>query len=428
MKTKHLLLGGTLALVLGMVGCEVTSEKIQTWKQTVKGAAKIRAALRDEGQKPEIRVEAANALCEMGLFVPLTEDLKTLKPDQHKQILDTLTRRLLAQMQGSNPGSTTRVQVQAKDALFSLRDLIDPAQRKSVDDSVTRWLLGDWAKRGSGEHSSEKIITTLGAAAGPALADAVGKGTALVVIATLLRQVGTQQDRDAAAEKMVAIAAKQTPPQVQTFHAMGKVGSLKAVRYLDQVAQKGEFQQRVWALRALALFPHPSVIPTAQAVAADATLKDDKALLRDEAFTVLEKISDPKSLEALLTFLDDKEDTVRFRATEAILGGFGAGGLTKLLEGLPSSYTYKKEDLVDFIEKDIQELGKAALPALRVALESKNWVARLVAARVLGRIGTKQDVTALEKLGSDSTKLRGWEGGATVGSEALGAAKQLKDR
>jgi hypothetical protein len=408
--------------------CEVTSEKIQSWKQTVKGAAKIRAALRDQAQKLPIRVEAAEALCEMGLFAPLADDIKALTPGDRKKVMETLSKRLIAKMEGSNPGATTRIQIQAKDALFSLREMAEPAQRKTMEEKVVRWLLADWQKRSAGEHSADKVMTGIGAAAGLVLAETIGQGTPVVVSATMLRKVGSQQHRDEAARKLVELAARQKPPQVQTFHALGKVGSLVAVKYLEQVAQKGEFQKRVWALRALALFPHPSVIGTMKGIASDDSLKDDEALLRDEAFTVLEKIDDEQALVALSGFLDNKEETVRYRAAEAILGGFGARGLTKLLEGLSSRYTYQKEDLVDFIEKDIQQLGTNALPPLRRALSSKSWVARLIAVRMLGRIGSKQDVTALEKLGSDSTKLKGWEGGATVGSEAMAAAKLLKSR
>jgi HEAT repeat protein len=437
MKTKLFLRDGTqafavaLAVILALftlVSCEVTSEKIQTWKKTIKGAAKIRAALRDQDQTLPIRVEAAEALCEMGLFVQLAEDVKALTPGDRKTVMETLSKRLVGKMEGSNPGATTRIQIQAKDALYSLREMAEGPERKTVEEKVVRWLLADWQKRSSGEHSSDKVITGIGAAAGPVLAGTIGQGTPVVVSATMLRKVGSQQDRDAAAQKLVELAAKQKPPQVTTFHALGKVGSLTAVKYLEQVAHKGEFQKRVWALRALALFPHVSVIDTVKAIAGDASLKDDQALLRDEAFTVLEKIDDEHALLALTGFLNDKEETVRYRASEAILGGFGAKGLTKLLEGLPSRYTYQKEELVDFIEKDIQQLGTNALPPLRRALSSKSWVARLIAARMLGRIGSKQDVTALEKLGSDSTKLKGWEGGATVGSEAMEAAKLLKSR
>jgi len=423
-----LMLGVAAWTAVSASGCEVTSEKIQTWKQTVKGAAKIRAAVRDTGQQMPIRVEAAEALCEMGLFAPLTEDIKALAPADRKQVMDTLAQRLIAKMEGSNPRSSNRIQIQAKDALFSLRTMAEDPLKRTMEERTVRWVLGDWEKRGTGEHSSEKIITEIGKPAGSILAELIDQGPPVVAVATLLRKVGSDADRDAGAERLVAFAAKQKPPQVQTFHALGKVGSLKATAFLEQVAKKGEPEQKTWALRALALFPHPSVIPTAQVIAGDATLKGEMAILRDEAFSVLEKIDDPKSLDALVGFLEDKQETVRYRAAEAIVSGFGARGLTKLLEGLPSRYTYKKEDLVDFVENDIQALGAAALPALRQALDSKSWVARLIAARVLGRIGTKQDVTTLEKLGSDQTKLKGWEGGATVGTEAAAAAKALKTK
>lgn len=430
MKTKLFLASGTLVALLVLVasGCEVTSEKIQTWKQTVKGAAKIRAAVRDTGQTLPIRVEAAEALCEMGLFAPLNEDMKALVGDDREKILQELTKRLLAKMEGSNPGSTTRVQIQAKDALFAIRDLASDPMRRTIDEKLGRWILADWVKRGAGEHSADKIITTLGDTAGPLLAESIGQGTPVVVAATLLRKVGGQSDRDRGAEQLVELAKKEDPPNEQTYLALGKVGSLKANQYLLDVAQKGDYKRRLWSLRALTHFPHPSSIQIARTIAANAQLKDDQALLRDEAFTLLEKVADPQSLDVLIGFLADKDKMVRYRAAEAVLSGFGAKGLTKLLDGFPSGYTYKKEDLEDFIEKDVQELGKSALPALREALGSKNWVARLVAARLLGRIGTKQDVTALEKLGSDSTRIRGWDGGATVGSEALEAAKQLKTR
>lgn len=433
MKTKLFLLCGVPVLALMMLGplagCEVTSEKIQTWKQTVKGAAKIRAAVRDTGQKMPIRVEAAEALCEMGLFVPLTEDLKALGAADRKQLVDALVKRLISVMEGSNPGATTRVQIQAKDALFSLRDMAGDPLQKSIDDKLSRWITGDWQQRNTGEHSADKIVVTLGEAAGPALVDAMGQGTPLVVASTLLRKVGGQDQRDRAAEKLIEQAKQEQPPKVQTIEALGKVGSPKALEFLTGLARKGAMEQRKYALRALALFPHVSVLPLVRAIAADESLKDEDAILRDEAFTVMEKISDPKSLEALLGFLPDKNKLVRYRAVEAIVSGFGEKGLTKLLEGLPSGYTYPKEDLEDFVEKVIHsELGKRAVPALREALGSKNWVARLVAARMLGRLGAKQDVTSLKKLGSDNTRLQGWEGGATVGSEALGAAKQLESR
>jgi len=170
------------------------------------------------------------------------------------------------------------------------------------------------------------------------------------------------------------------------------------------------------------------MVPLAKAIAGDVKLKDRKAVLRDDAFTLLERIKDKSSLEALLGFLSDKDDRVRYRAVEGIIAGFGADGLTKLLEGLPPGYTYKKEDVEDFIEKDIIAIGPRALEPMRAMLGSQNPVARLVAARVLGRVGTKEDIPALRKLAADKTRIKGWPKGATVGSEARAAVPILLHR
>lgn len=426
MKTKLVIGVGVAVVAIGAVGCEVTSEKIQTWKQSIKGAAKIRAALRDSGQKLPVRVEAAVALGELGLFTPLVDDLKSLGPDDRKKLMGSLTSSLVSKMEGNNPQASNKVQLQAKDALFSIREIADASMKQTIDQKVVNWLVGDWRTRTDGEHSCEKIVTTIGEPAGSVLAETIGKGgTPLIVSATMLRKIASQADRDLAAENLVALAAKEAPAKESTFHALGKVGSLKATAYLLKVADKGGFEERLWAIRALALYPHPSSIKPMYEIAKDTSLVDEQAILRDEAFTVLEKTDDPKSLELLVSFLASSEEKVRYRAVEAIVSGFKAGGLTKLLEGLPSRYTYAKKDLEDYIEQDIIGLGSSAAPALRTALKSESWIARLVAVRVLGKVGTTQDIENLKKLENDRTRIKGWEGGATIGSEALAAAKRI---
>jgi hypothetical protein len=416
------------------LGCEVTSQKISVWKQSENGAPKLRAAVRDNKQKIPIRVEAAEALCDNGLFAPLAEDFKAVaaaSEQDAKQIMTDLVKRLLDKMKGANPKTTSKVQIQAKDSLFSLRDNADEATRKSVDEELLRWILLDFRERSTGEHSADKVIAAVGTRAGPLLAEQLGADPALVVpLATHLRSVGDATARDAGAVKLIELAKQQTDPEAlpKTLEALGKVGSLKAVVYLAEIAKKGDLNQRRLALRALALFPHASVVALAKGVAADGTLKGEEAELRDDAFALLEKIDDPSSLDALVSLATSKEDKVRYQAVEATVAGFKEKGLTKLLEALPSSYTFKKQDVKDFIEDDIVKLGKSAVPSMRKALESQSWIAKVVAIHVLGRLGTKEDVAALEKLASDQTKLRGWEAGATVGIEAKAAAQMIQSR
>jgi hypothetical protein len=416
------------------LGCEVTSEKIGVWKQSENGAPKLRAAVRDRKQSIPIRVEAAEALCDNGLFAPLADDFKAVaaaSEQDAKQIMADLVKRLLDKMKGSNPKATSKVQLQAKDSLFSLRELADEATRKNVDEELLRWVLLDFRERSTGEHSADKVIAVIGVRSGPLLAERLGADPALVVpLATHLRAVGDAAAREAGAERLIELARRQTSPEElpKTLEALGKVGSVKAVSYLAQIANKGDLNQRRLALRALALFPHVSVVALAKGVAADSTLKGEEAELRDDAFALLEKIDDPSSLDALVSLATSKEEKVRYQAVEATVGGFKEKGLTKLLEALPSSYTYKKQDVKDFIEDDIVKLGKGAVPVMRKALGSQSWVARVVAIHVLGRLGTKEDVAALEKLTSDQTKLRGWEAGATVGTEAKAAADMIQSR
>ncbi len=99
-----------------------------------------------------------------------------------------------------------------------------------------------------------------------------------------------------------------------------------------------------------------------------------------------------------------------------------------MLEALPERYTYKKDDLKDLVEDDVVKLGAKALAPLRTALSSKSWIAKLVAVRTLARLGTAEDVSALEKLVNDGTALRGWEGGATLGTEAKAAIEKIRSR
>ena len=99
-----------------------------------------------------------------------------------------------------------------------------------------------------------------------------------------------------------------------------------------------------------------------------------------------------------------------------------------VLKGLPTRAVYKRGDLIDFVEKDSADLGEAARPALLEALGSRSWIARLLAVRVLARIGRKEDAQAIGKLAKDRTHVRGWNGKVTIGSQARQAVKALESR
>ena len=417
-----------LLALLVLSGCEVTREKINIWKLGDKGAPKLRACIRDGSQTMEIRIECAGAVAEMGLGFYLAQDLKSLKPEESKKIIGKLTALLISKMNGSNLKETTRVKIQAKDALYSIRGFLEKGERTKVDQAVVTWILADFRKRNEGDHSVEKVVKTVGQAAAKPLADSLDTGgTPPLYVSVLLRRVGDQASRDAAAVKLVARSKKDKKLNPRILEALGRVGSIVAVDYLNGMATKGDMTQKVLCLRALQLFPHVKSLPLAQSIAADDTLKDDKALIREEAFNLLSVISDPKALDILAGFMTHKVEDVRYTAMHQIIEGFRDKGLTKLLQSLAASYTYKKQDLADLVVSYIVDLGPKALPPIRSGLKSSNWLAKLVCIQVLARLGTKQDMVALEKIATDKVKIKGWEG-ATIGSEAMAAVKQIQSR
>jgi HEAT repeat protein len=418
-----------LLLSCSIPACKVTSEKIQKWKRTERGPAKLRAAVRDADLTLALRSEAALALTDLGLSQPLSEDFRALNQSDRSAIGENVVDELAARLKGS-PSATTSEQLSAKDALFGLRSALDGKQQRRVDSLLARWIVSDWPSRGRGEHSADKVIAALPSeVSGPILASAVTNDPDLVaVLAGQVRKVGRPTDRRAAAEGLVELARSEKPIAARTLEALGRVGDEKSRRFLLELGQSSanSLEQRILALQALALDPSPALVEPLARLAGDS--RDEKGV-RGAAFQALEAIAGEGTISALGAIIGkDRNETVRFRAVEALVRCCGVDGLPKLLESLPTGYTYAKADVADFLEADIKGLGQEALPVLRKVSKSGSWIARLVAIRVLGDIGTEGDVTALEALASDTTSIRGWEKGATLGAEARAAAARIKER
>ena len=408
------------------LGCEVTPEKIQVWKNSENGPPKLRAAVRDEAQPSEIRVLAATALAELGHFDPLKEDLRSLDDGDRKSLAGLLTKEQLARMRGASPQATSELQIHAKDTLFTLREVVGPGDRDALLDELVRWVLGDWSARRRGEHSGEKIVLARGEAAGPELVRRLTADIAAVGhLAQLLAKVGGPADREAGTARLVELAKKQKPAHPETLRALATMGVGSGRRYLLSLARgRGPAAARAAALEALALVPDPALVgPMAEIAGDDKEIGD----LREWAFAVLDRIASEQTLEALGPLMAAKEEVVRYRAAEAAVKCCGAKGVAKLLRTLPSRYAYPEQDVKDYIEKDVSELGSGALPVLREALTWDSWLARVVALRLLARMGGKEDLPRLENLANDSTRLSGWAS-KTVGGEARAAIERLKKR
>ncbi|MFH1131264.1 MAG: HEAT repeat domain-containing protein [Pseudomonadota bacterium] len=421
MKSVTCMLYGLCVLAATASACTVSSNDIAKWKETEKGPRKIRAAIRDKRQRFEIRTEAAMAMLELKLYGPLGDDLEAVGGDREK-ISGVLVGQLKDRM--NDDSVSPKAQQTAKDALFGLLPALRGKMRQTSEEALLRWVVADWEGRRFGEHSATKIVQSIGRNAGPILAESLTNDPKSVhVLADLLGQIGSESDRDIGASKLLELAKTKNTENV--FRALGQVGSPKARAYLLQVAENGSERHRIWALLALKMKPHAFAVRLAGKLAGDPFVS---AAIRSAAIEVLEAFDSKDSAQALALLLEDKDKTVRYRAVEALVICCKAMGVAKVLRGLPGKYGYKKEDVVDFVEGDIAKIGKDALIPLRAALMYENWIARVVAVRLLGRLGDKEDLPAMGRLVYDVTQLRGWGGRATVGSETRIAVAELKKR
>ena len=424
-------------MVLGLVAvaaCEsVSSEKIEQWKGTAKGPAKIEEALRSSAVAPSLRAQAAAALVDLGMPERVDEAMAALPADQRWQILKSLVPIHIKTME-SAPVPKAR---DARDGLFSVRAYAQPEEQKQIDAAIVTSMETD-LKDGrfvGGRHSLDKMLAVIGTSSGPMLVrllldpKAPYKG-----LAELLLKVGDESAREKGGAALVRRAAAEREIPNDMWIALGSLGGQGVTEFLTQKLLKSPPEEAALAAKALQQARYPSVLPLALKIAADPKANN---LVRDEVFGVVEKIGGPAAQKGLVEIIaNDKKDLVRYRAYEAVLEAGKAGAVLPALQAFSDKLSFKKEDVLDFLVKDITKLGLPVKPAVLDALLSPSALARITAVWALEAplanprqsLGKASDAAALLKLADDKASPKGFPAGVTVGSEAKRVAAVLRKR
>src|SRR5579863_841853 len=360
-------------LVALALGCSrVTSENIAVWKTTEKGPDKLHDALADHSVAPKLRAEAAVALVDIGHSGEVDQILTAASADDRADIAKSLEPAYEVAMKDPAPEKSLAY----RDALFSLRQVASAEDQKRIDAALLPALEAELmtGKVRQGEHSLDKMLTAIGPASSAMLVRVLGApdqpyGQA----AELLAKVGDEAGRDKGAAALIArapkIKAKEKEHPELFYKALGALGGPTAVKYLEAEAAGGKEEDALRATRALSERRDPTVLPFALKIASDP--KADKAV-RDEMFGVVETVGGLEAEKGLLGIISsDKEEIVRYRAFEAVLGARKAEGIVPALEAFPASASYKKVDVDDLLVKLIEKVGAPARPVLVQALGSR---------------------------------------------------------
>jgi len=419
-----------LALLAPVAGCNrPSSDNIQLWKTTQKGPERLHDAVTDKGVAPRLRGEAAVALVDIGRSEDVDQAFGAMSADERAEISKTVVPAYEVAMKDPAPEKALAY----RDALFSLRQYGNPDEQKRIDDALMP-AVENGLKTGKvrqGRHSVEKMLTVMGRDASSMLARVLSEPDApYTQAAELLAKVGDDSARDAGAAALVARAPqikvkdKQHPELL--YKALGALGGPTAIKFLEDKVNGKDKDEAQMATRALGERRDPAVLPFALKVAADS--RADKGI-RDEMFGVIEGIGGLDAEKGLLGIISsDRDEIVRYRAFESVLGARKAEGIQPGLEAFPASAAYKRVDVDDLLVKLIEKLGAPARPALVATLGSRASLARMTAVMALEQMGQAPDAPALEKLTGDPAAIKGFPPGETVGKAAARAAEVVRKK
>jgi HEAT repeat protein len=423
------LLAAALAVVCPMLGgcSKPTSESIQQWKTTQKGPEKLHDALADHSLPPKLRAEAAIALIDIGRADEVDTVMAGVSADDRAEMAKTLVPGYEAAMGAdrSERGLAYR------DALFSLRQSVPADDQKRIDTVLLASLEEDFkaGKLRQGRHSLDKMLTAMGPDAAAMLVRVLGMDVAYAQAAQVLAKIGDEGARDKGATALIARLPKLKTTDKRpdlVYKALGGLGGPTAVKYLEDKVTAADKDDALLAARALGERRDPAALAFALKIAADP--KADKTL-RDEMFGVVEGIGGLDTEKGLISIISsDKDEIVRYRAFESLLAARKAEGIQPGLEAFPASASYKKVDVDDLLVKLIEKQGQPARPALIKTLGSRAPLARMTAAMALEQIGRAPDAPALEKIAGDTTPVKGFPAGDTVGKQAAKTAETVKKR
>lgn len=412
-----------------LLACEnVNSDAIQRWKNTEKGPGKLEDALRDSKLSPRLRAEAAQALVQIGRPEAVEAGLPSLPPGDRQAVSAELVPLFVAQLER---GSVNEAR-DARDGLFSLREGATPELQKQIDAALLPSLARELraGRVAGGRYTMDRVLLALGPPATPMLLQILDEPAApYPAVVEVLTKIADPEARDKAAASLVkrAQASKGAlPPQL--WRALGQIGGKPAVEFLSEKVERGHESDALLAAQALQQGPRqPGLVTLAMKLAGNQ--RANKAV-RDEMFGLLEYVGTPEAKDGAVNIIaTDPEPLVRYRAYETALAIGKADAVVSALEAFPTTATHKREDVVDFLAKDIQKLGPATgRPAAVSALASKSALARVTGVLALETIGTAAEAPAVAKLSGDRSTVKGFPPGATVGKDAARVAGILQTR
>lgn len=499
MRTRTVVPVLSLLLCVTMAGCKVTTEDIDYWMGTQKGPGKIVAVLLADKYEDELRVYAGLALVRMEPRPPsqghdpidgvteLQAAIRRLPEETRRRLVDLMVEDLIGMMRGEDTPQATEgegippLQIRAKDAAFLVLPYAGEERGAQLRDEIVDWFARDFNGRNlAGNFSAEQVVRQLGAPAASRLVNAMNAQLpqqALVKVAELISTLGTQETKEAAAQRLVEIEremesaeftadlqrrlieqvrrerGQDAPIAEDQVHAAAvlnrenfiTLGALPAMKHLNdqrviqdrllEMAQTGEVaglaapkieDRRVKALQAM----EGGVRADQVDALLDLALAEASPLaVRDYAF---DRVGDSRSTAAIPRlfpiFRETADWRMRWRVGSLILTLGGNDVVQEFFAALDDE-EYAREELHGYAER-LASMRPPPAEFVLSQLTSESWQDRCLALYFLERRAEQADIARITALEGDAAETHGehWENQTTVGRLAAAVARAVRER
>jgi hypothetical protein len=408
------------ALVLVSLGAlaacdKVDHDNIDKWLETENGADKLKNALRSSDHDAELRAHAAENLIlhPEGQFVEVKDAFENMEEGEQQAVMEQLVPRLWekATLGPDDPMKVSQTNIQAKDAMFELRQYAGDKTRAKIDEYLVEWLTKFYEGRAqAGRVSGRTIIREVGKAAAPKLLQ--------IARAMLVKPPGAEGERLKIGDELLVGLAWSGDPE-----AAGLLMDMVTKDYKDESLPKRAIaalhEAYVEPVTGTPLPAHEALKPHINQLAEVAKNENLPGVMNNDAIELIAAVGPPECIQPFVDMaaLPTVRRDFRWTGVQRGLRCGGAAAIVPILDTVPVNNWYERALLEKYIWKEILAApggGKVA-EQVRQLLTSQSWVARVTAVEVLGVMSAGKETAAedakrIRALAGDRTVLKQWWG------------------
>lgn len=378
----------SLIALVALGACEKTDHaSIDKWQNTKKGPAKLKKALTDESLDPDLSAHAGANMIKKGRDPEVRTELGNMSPARRAAVVAKLAPRLweTARVEGEMQ-LPAPLQVQAKDALVSIRKYSDDATRTQIDG-----YLIDWYAVPSFEGRAKS-----GASLGPSVIRMIGKPAAkkmMHVLDGLIAAPGQETVKKRIGDELLlGVAATGDPEAVK--YVLDIVRMDRGDETLPTRAMSALYKTYVDPGGLFDMVEPTALVPNLNTLVSIA--KDDRVpgAAANDAVALIRVVGPPACLDPLVGMVAHPHPDPRWRyfGPDAALKCGGIQAIKPVVLAMPDQ-VYEKEKLAGSVVLDISRMTprEQVIAELRDLLTDKSRMARWVAVETLAAMKSAED-------------------------------------